>query len=794
MVKEKITYNYCMGTGCHELCVLTTRVQDGRIVNTQQTVSPTTGELLSGICQKGIVYSKFPYMEHPTRLKYPLKRVGKRGEGKFERISWDQALDEIAEKLNKIRDESGPEALLINNFASSYPGAFTALAMPLIWRFVHTYGASLLPWDPVDAGAVWSSIFDFGTFFGVTAYDAKRMKNADLIIIWGAAPLGWTAASTTSKGAMEAKENGAKLVTVGAVFDSTTALSDEFIQVKPATDTYIGLAMANVLFRDGMINKEFLSKYTVAPFLVRKDNGKFLREADILPGGDEHKYLIWNTSSAGPVAVSAHNQAPEGTQADLFAEVVVSGIPCATALIKIQEGVAEWTPEAQEPLTGVPASEVVRLTHEYVEAKNPLLWLSAGLRYKNAGPAYRAIHLLPILSGKINQGETTGFAVGGQMGEYPVTFNGFPFIFPDGDPTAVKGKFPLTLSEMFDAGFPYKALINLMGNPLSSFPNKELWTERIIPKLDLVVSHEVRMTDTGMWSDYILPDTTTLERYEFAIKGSHLFLCEPAIEPTGDVKNLPDFFRELSKRIGIGQYFDKSEEEWLQILLQTDDPAIAGVQPALTWERLKAEKLVPLNVPKEPINVWSRMDFPTDSGRIEPYSEHLAEVDQAVPKFFPANIQGPMSKKFPLQLYVGRHRVFMQSQFSEFNELRQIAGQKPFMRLHPQDAQARNIQDGDLVVVFNDRGSFRVSVKLTEGIPPGIAFVYMSYPFKDWDGDPPQALMEPVGVPEQDDLLMKATHKYCRSHMPTPETMDMEMHIPVAWETMWDNVCDVRKA
>lgn len=793
MTNDRITYHYCMGTGCHELCVLTCHTQDGRIVMTEKTVAPTTGEYINGICQKGLVYSKFPYMDHPTRLKYPLKRVGERGEGKFERISWDQALDEIAEKLAKIRDENGPEALLINNFASSYPGAFTALAMPLIWRFVHAFGASLVPWTPVDLGLVWASIFDLGSFFGFASYDAKRMKNSDLILIWGANPLGWTMASSSSKGAMEAKENGARIVTFGTVFDSTAALSEEFVPVKPATDVYIGLAMANVLFRDGLIDEDFLSKYTVAPFLVRSDTGKFLREADIQAGGDPQKYVIWNTSPAVPVGVPAHSQVPESMEADLYAEVIVNGIACTTALVKIKEEVEKWTPEAQEPHTGVPAKVVERIVHEYVEAKDPLLWMSAGLRYQNAGPAYRTIFLLPILAGKINKGETKGLAVGGQMGEYPVEFNAFPLAFPQGDPSQVKGKFPLTLGEMFDAGFPYKALLNLMGNPLQSFPNKGLWTERIIPKLDLVVTHEVRMTDTARWSDYVLPDTTTFERYEFAVRGGHLFLCEPAIEPTGDVKNLPDLFRELSKRLGMGEYFDKTQEEWLQILLQSDHPSIAGVEPPLTWERLNKEKVIRLNVPREPVNVFESMVFPTDSGRIEIYSDHLAEVGQAVGKFFPAVIHGPRSKQYPLQFYVGRHRLFMQSQFSEFEELRQLAGPKPFARMNPKDALKRGIKDGGMALVFNDRGSFRLPVRLTEGIHPGIVYVYMAYPFPDWEGDPPQALMEPLSVPEREDMLLKATHKYVRNHMPFPETLDMELHIANGWETMWDNVCEVQK-
>lgn len=791
MAEKKVTYNYCMGTGCHEICVLTTNVEDGRIVNTQRTVCPSTGKPINEICQKGIVYSQFP--EHPTRLKYPLKRVGERGEGKFEQISWDQALDEISDKLAKIRDEMGPEAVLINNFASSYPGVFTALAMPLIWRFVHVFGASLLPWNPVDCGIVWGSIINYGTFFGVASYDAKRMHNADLIIITGAAPLGWTMAGSTSRDAMKAKENGAKLVTFGTVFDSTAALSDEFIAVKPATDVYIGLAMANILFRDNLIDKDFLAKYTVAPFLVRKDNGKFLRESEIIEDGNPGKYVIWNTSPAIPVGVEAHSQVPEDYEADIFAEPVINGIACSTALVNIRNEVEECTPQAQEEFTGVPAATIERITHEYVNASNPLLWMSAGLRYQNAGPAYRALQLLPILSGKFNKGEATGLALGGQMGEYPVSFNELPLVFPDGDPTTVKGAFPLTFGEMFDAGFPYKALLNLMGNPLQTYPNTELWTKRVLPKLDLIVTHEVRMTDTGRWSDYVLPDTTTFERYELSVRGGNLILCEPAIKPAGDVKGLVELFKELSKRLGFGEYFDKTEEEWLQIRLQTEDPAIASVDPPITWERLKKEKIIPLNLPEEPFNVWERMDFPSDSGRIEIYSEHLAETGQAVAKYFDPVIYGPKSKKYPLQFYVGRHRVFVQSQFSEFDSLRQIAGEKPFARINRKDAVQRGIKDGDLIEIFNDRGSFRITARVTEGFYPHRVLVYLAYPYKDFDGDPPQALMEPLAVPEREDLLMKTTHKYLRSHMPFPATMDMEMHIPVGWETMWDNVCDIRK-
>jgi len=793
MPNDKVTYNYCMGTGCHELCVLTTRSANGKVVTCEQTVDPASGEFITGICQKGIVYARYPYLEHPKRLKYPLKRVGERGEGKFERISWDQAMDEIGEKLNKIRDEHGSEAVLVNNFASSFPGAFTSLHMPLTWLFVHAFGASLFPWTPVDISIAWASIINHGSFFGYANYNSKRMTKSPYILIWGASPLGWTMASNTTRDIMEAKENGAKIVTIGVVFDSTAALSDKFVTINPATDTYLALSMANIIFRDELLDQDFLAHHTVAPFLVRNDNGQFLRESDVDSEGDPNNYLIWNTDQAAPQSVAPHGQIPEDSAPDLYAEQVINGIPCSTALVKIRDEVAEWTPEAQESLTGVPAEVVEEITHEYVETENSVLQISAGLRYKNGGPAVRAAMMVPVLAGKIGKGESLGLALGGQMGEHPVTFNDLPLIFPGGDPTKARGKFPLTLGEMFEAGFPYKALLNMMGNPVQTWPNRQLWTEKILPQLDLIVAYEVRLSDTALWADYVLPDTCTLERYEFAIMGDRLILCEPAIEPVGDVKDSADFYRELSKRVGIGEYFEKSAEEWLQVRLQSPDPAIAGVQPPLTWERLKEEKMVKLNLPDELVNSWANKDFLTDSGKIEIYSEHLAEVDQAVPKYFEPYILGPDRTKYPLQLYVGRHRVFMQSQFSEFDDLRQIAGGEPITWLHPSDAAQRGIRDGDRVEVFNDGGRFRCKAQLSEKMQPSITRVSMAYAASDWDGDPPQALMTPLGVPEVEDSLNKATHKYCRSHMVVPETLDMELHIVVAWETMWDNLCEVRK-
>jgi len=791
MAEEKTTYNICMGSGCHEICLLTTVTENGRIIRTERTYAKDTGQPITGICQKGIEYAKYPYFDHPKRLHYPLKRVGARGEGKFERISWEQALDEIAAKLLAIKEQYGSQAVLVNNFASSYPDAFFAMQFGLTYRFVHSFGATIMPWYAVDIGAAWSSVLSFGSIFRYWAFSPQRLSQAKYILLWGSNALGWNRAAYTTNAYMNARENGCKLVDVGIYFDSSAAMSDEFVPIKAGTDIYLAYAMINVLFRDGLYDADFLTKFTNAPFLVRKDTGELLRAKDVIPGASADDYVVLGQVPRQPYPVSSGGSIPENVKIDLFADTIIEGIPCATVLEQFRSMVAPWTPEAQAAITGVPAEVAEEIIHEYVATENSLLYMYEGLRYYGAGPTCRAIIAIPAIAGKIGKG-IGGLAITGQAGDHPVMLNELPFYFA-GDPSETEARFPMSMAEALEDGFPYKALINVMGNPVQAWPNLHMW-ENILPKLDLIVSHEVRLSDTALWSDYILPDTCTLERSELTLKNGYAVLCEPAIAPQNEAKTPLYFWQELSKRLGMGEVFNMNEEEFMDLRLKTEDPAIASLSPPLTIERLKKEKMVKLNVPDEPYDVWGKLEFSTPTGRLELYTEGLAKVDQGLPKPLSAVIQGPRRDKYPFHLFVGRHRFYVQSQFSEFEDLRRLAGDNPFARLNPADAQKLGIRQGELVEVFNDGGCFRCPVKFSSAIPEGMVFVYLAYAAKEWDGDPPQALMTSSGMPQDMDLVMKATAEYFKPMVAYPETLDIDHHLAGGWETIFDNVCDIRKA
>lgn len=181
---ESFVYTCCPGWGDHEFCAIKTIVKDGKIVRTEKP-SYTGAEANEGyICQKGIMSCRQPY--NPKRLLHPLKRAGERGEGKWEEISWDQALDEIAAKLLQLRDDYGPESLAMWDVVASVPPS-QGLAAVLSSRFMGLWGAT----DPIqgyglDNGPFYAAFFDMGDFYKYMTTDPANFDTSDYIIVWGA--------------------------------------------------------------------------------------------------------------------------------------------------------------------------------------------------------------------------------------------------------------------------------------------------------------------------------------------------------------------------------------------------------------------------------------------------------------------------------------------------------------------------------------------------------------------------------------------------------------------------------
>ena len=788
MSEEKCVYTACPGWGDHEQCVIKTIVSNGKIRRTEK-IKYTGPESDEGfICLKGIIGGNLPYL--PNRLQTPLKRIGLRGEGKWQKISWEQAIDEIGTKLCELRDKYGPESLAVWLLTAGDPPSFGLNAL-LTQRFMSLYGAT----DPlqsisVDNGPYYASFFDFGTNLGYLIYDPNLIDKAKYIIAWGLNPL--ENQQRVGKHVIEAVDKGAKLVDIGVLFDATAARADWFIPVKPGSDAALALSMANIIVNNGLYDEKFLTEHTVAPFLVRLNDGMFLKEGA--------KYIVWDNQSNKPTQIDPKSSNINVQQPALRGTYIVNGERCQPAFQLLIDHLKFYTPESQEVITGVPAKDVYKLTYEYTAVKPALLLCALGIRYQNAGDTHRAINLLATLTGNIGM-DGGGVTVGLAPNQYPIAFNDIPIAFPEGVENS-KVKY-LRLVDFFDQvktqkPYPIKAFLKAMGNPFHNISNEKRWVEEVLPNLELVVDYDIWMTDTGLYSDYVLPGCTSFERTEIISGASfnHIILQEPAIDPIAESKPPVFLWSQLAKKVGLEKYFDKTEEDWLTIRLQSSQPFVADISPKLTLDRLKKEKIIRANVPEVPLNLFKNLSFNTPSGRIEFYSDLLVNFNEQLAKYrTPMEVANPLkTKKYPYQIMTSRHRFFMQSQYTNHPVMVKLSGDKPKIGINPADATELGLINGDLVECFNDRGNVQAEVEITNVVPSGTIQALFAWS-KDAFSKGTFVDLPIMASKETTDELANYWYKLVLQKEGgfTPFFLGGESFVAGAWDTLWDSVCEVRK-
>ena len=856
--EERVTYNPCQGFGCHEHCILEVHSKDGKIVRTQRAPLPGPHPGCR-ICSKGIMSGKIPYAE--DRLLYPLKRVGERGSGQWEQISWDQAFDEIGAKMMEAAEKYGPASTIVNTFWCGVPGADRSTNFDLAMRFTNAFGATRLEGPSIDMGPILASLSDMG---GIVSNNKYLLNNCDdMIVIWASNPIAFTRPGETTHMLMEARERGCKIVQVSNLFDVTSAKVDQWIPVKSGTDAALALAMANVIVSENLHNVEALTKRTAAAYLVRQDTGAYLRAAEVDPEKgrpDQYVYvdaatgeLCFASKDVGEKAVGAigssvasDNMATdagidsfqkfkanaeddakgyaatdvyEGRTPDIEAVVEVNGVPCKTSFAMLREHLADYTPESQEAITGVPAQTCIDFAREFANMPAVTLFMYDGLRYANATQAYRAMFLLAYLTG--NLGRKGGTMMPSPLDYYPTTqLNINALWYPTPDIHKAKQETFQAMVDSFsdpDAPQQYKVWFNTYANPLLNWPNKNLWLNKVLPNLDLFVAVDIRMSDTCKYADYVLPEATTYERYE-VIPGPNecVVLSEPAIEPLGESRDIAEIFRGLSQRLGLGEFFDMSLRDWcifkmmqpgssgsyiMAPITEAEDPTRVGELEPVTFDRLEKVKFLHIDCPEEQFDNYKGRTYDSMSGKIEFYSEFLNQIGKGFADFEPALIHDEETrKKYPLQFYAGRHKYFMQSQFTNVPELVALAtSTQDGLALNPVTAAEKGLKDGDEVEVFNDRGCIRTTLRLREDIAPGIAHMWYSFKEEHYpNSDTPQHLMTAQNVAEdgatsqQMGMLTTMFWQIMQQFgVPRSASFFVENKAP---EIIWDALCDVRKA
>jgi len=637
---------------CPDTCAMRVTVEHGRAIKVvgDPDHPPTQGAL----CTKVSRYAE--RVHHPRRLTTPMRRVGAKGEGRFEPIGWDEALRLAAERLSEIASRA-PEAIV----PYSYAGTMGLVQGDSIaQRFFHKLGASQLDRTICAAAGAAGLKYTYGASLGMlTEYFAE----SELILIWGSNPIAsnlhlWTRAQ-------EAKRNGARLIAIDPYRSLTAEKCHQHIALKPGTDGALALGMMNVLITEDWLDHAYIADHTL--------------------GFEQLRARALNY----PPARVAH-------------------------------------------ICGIDEQTIVDLARLYGGTRKAAIRMNYGLqRVRGGGNAVRAIACLPSLTGAWR--ERAGGALLSSSGWAPVDSHALqrPDLIP-GWPSHQPRV--INMNAIGDAllhpggaqfGPKIEAVIVYNSNPVAVAPDSQRVAAGFVREDLFTIVLEHFQTDTADYADLLLPATTQLEHLDLhkSYGHTHVMANLPAIQPVGEARPNTEIFRGIARHMNLQEpALFETDEAVAANAFRWSDPVFAGVD----WESLKASGWAKLNLPDAP---FAEGGFRTPSGKCEFFSERLARqgldpLPDYLPPYESADGAPELAARYPLAMISPPARNFLNSTFVNVESLRSTEGE-PHLDIHPIDASRREVIDGQLVRVFNDRGSMqaraRVTDKAREGLVVGLS-------------------------------------------------------------------------
>jgi molybdopterin-containing oxidoreductase family molybdopterin binding subunit len=305
----------------------------------------------------------------------------------------------------------------------------------------------------------------------------------------------------------------------------------------------------------------------------------------------------------------------------------------------------------------------------------------------------------------------------------------------------------LPLLTMYDAietekPYPIKALWIAAYNPMNQNPHRNKLIKELLPRIDFIVTTDLFMTASAEYSDIVLPACSFYECVElippFDSNNTFLQFQAEVIEPVHESKSHVDMVNAVGKRMGFEAHFDRSAEEYLELLLSSGHASMEGV----TLEKLKKR---PINLPDYEVPV-----FRTPSGRLEFYSEAMKPFGEELPVYKEPveSARQPLASKYPLSFITGHTRYLKCTMLANSRLIRDLDPQ-PMLEMHPGDAEKRGIRDGDTVLVFNDRGKVKLKTRIHQGVPPGLVNINQGWRPQDYKEGSHQELTHYILNPGQ---------------------------------------------
>jgi len=700
---EKMVRLGCPAHNCGGRCLLKVYIKEGTIIRIETDDRP--GDTIENpqlrACLRGRAYRHRQH--HIDRLKYPMKRTGKRGEGKFERISWDEATNLMADNLTRIKEQYGNSALYVPYGTGSYNQTNG------IWparRLLNLFGGSLGYYNSYSWACISKATpYVYGT--NITGNQRQDWINSKYIIMWGWNPSEMRDGTNSEYFLKKAKEKGAKVICIDPRMTlSVVSLADEWIPIRPGTDNALMSAMAYVMIDESLYDKEFVKTHCI--------------------GFDE-------------------TQMPDGLEKEESFRDYILGT---------NDGQAK-TPGWAEEITGIPQVTIARIAREYATTKPAMLYQGYGMQRRAYGEQpVRGGCVLAAITGNVGNsgGWASGIALqandGGAMWS----------IFPEGE-NAVKAKIPTFLwSEAVIRGKEMGPADGVTGAEKLDNNIKMIWavasnaiinqhaninrSRKIMQDESLVEFFVVQdnfLTPTGMYADLLLPACTQFETWglEDGWKyGDDVMLMPKVIEPPWETLSDYRICADIAEKLGLKEAFTEGKDEhgWIEQFIEeyrkTRFPEIPGLDDLEKSNNgvYAVDVVEPKIAFKDFRNDPIKHPLPTPSGKIEIFSKQLFEMNNpeeipAVPKYI-QEWESPFdaaAEKYPMQVIGPHYMPRVHSTHDNNDWLSEAFPQRVF--INPVDAAKRNIKDGDKVKVFNDRGTVILPCRLTKRIMPGVVSI-----------------------------------------------------------------------
>lgn len=654
---------------CPDTCSMVYEVENGQLSSVRG--NPDHPMTRGGLCVKLKDYEKRHY--HPERVLYPMRRTGPKGSGQFERISWDEALTEITDRWKAIIEQYGPQAIIPYSYLGNQ-GLVHGLNGGD--AFFNRMGATVCERTFCGEGSCTAWLLTVGPTAGV---DPESFIHSKYIVIWGC-----NSVSTNLHHwhiVKDAQKRGAKVVVIDPYKSKTAKEADWHVSPRPGTDGALAMALMHTIIEEGLVDQDYVDSYTIG-----------------------------------------------------YAELA--------------ERAKNRTPEWAEEITGVSAHDIRTLAREFATTQPAAIRLGVALeRNYGGGQAIRAISCLPALVGAWRH--VGGGALQFPVWEHPYKFDVIcrPDLIPEGTRVINAIQIGRALTNEMNLDIPLKSMMCWNANPVTQAAETDKIVAGLMREDLFLVSAEHFLSDTASFADIVLPASMGAEMEDMVLSWGHLYLTynEKCVDSPGEALPNNEIFRRLAAKMGYEEEnFKWTDSECLENYVDWDSPACEGIDLAY----LRQHGFARLNVgTRDNRAPHKNGNFPTATGKCHfrvddaknfvagPFrqmydgfqpGEDLDSLPDYVPSRETPQTNPELAKRYPLNIISPKSHGFLNSCYANMESKIKLQGEQ-FVMINVVDADLRQIEQGDDVRVFNDRGGFDAKAQITEDVSPGIVVATLGY-------------------------------------------------------------------